>query len=56
MTTYEVSSLAAEVLVVIILIAEFIFDWQQVKKQARKIKNRAKVRDAYESLNVGESK
>lgn len=45
-----------ELLVVIILIAEYLFDRNQIIKQAHKIKQRAKKKEYFEELTQGEGK
>lgn len=45
-----------ELLVVIILIAEYLFDRNQVMKQAHKIKQRTKKHLMFEELTQGEHK
>jgi heme exporter protein D len=45
-----------ELLVVIILIAEYLFDRNQVMKQAHKIKQRTKKREYFDELTQGEGK
>lgn len=55
MSIYEVCSLALELLVVVILVAEYIYD-KNLNEHVKSIKRRTKRRYDFEQLNTGESK
>lgn len=55
MTVYEIVSIILEGLVVVILIVEFIYDYN-LNTHVKSLKRRTKRRYDFESLNQGDSK